>query len=61
MVLRSRSRTESTGLQAIQFRIDPHQSPPPSFKRLAFHLRWNRWNGTRRPQLVIVAADPGAS
>ena len=61
MVLRSRSRTEATGLQAIQFRIDPHQSPPTNFKRLAFHLRWNRWNGTRRPQLVIVAADPGGA
>jgi len=59
MVLRSRSRTETGGLQAIQFRIDPAQSPPPRFDRLAFHLRWNRWNGTRRPQLVIAAADPG--
>ncbi len=61
MVLRSCRRTEPTGLQAIQFRIDPHQAPPPSFKRLAFHLRWNRWNGTQRPQLVIVATDPGPS
>ena len=61
MVLRSHRRTESTGLQAIQFGIDPTQNPPTRFKRLAFHLRWNRWNGNQRPQLVVVATDPAPS
>jgi single-stranded-DNA-specific exonuclease len=58
MALRSRSRAETKTLQAIQFRIDPAQPPPHCFRRLAVHLRWNRWNGTRRPQLVIAAVDP---
>jgi single-stranded-DNA-specific exonuclease len=58
MVLRPRSRAETKPLQAIQFRIDPAQPPPHCFRRLAVHLRWNRWNGTQRPQLVIAAADP---
>lgn len=45
-------------VQAIQFNIDPEQPPPGSFDRLACHLRWNRWNDSRRPQLVVVATDP---
>lgn len=61
MVLRSHRRTESAGLQAIQFGIDPALNPPAYYKRLAFHLRWNRWNGNQRPQLVVVATDPAPS
>jgi single-stranded-DNA-specific exonuclease len=45
-------------IQAIHFNIDPQQPPPKRFDRLAGHLRWNHWNGSRRAQLVIVATDP---
>jgi single-stranded-DNA-specific exonuclease len=58
MLLRSRNRIETAGLHAIQFNIDPEQNPPACFKRLAFHMRWNRWNGSRHPQLVVAATDP---
>jgi single-stranded-DNA-specific exonuclease len=58
MVVHSRSRSEAEALQAIHFNIDPAVDPPPRFARLAFHLRWNRWNGNRRPQLVVAATDP---
>jgi single-stranded-DNA-specific exonuclease len=58
MVLRSRHQSNGQRYQAIQFNIDPDQEPPASFKRLALHLRWNRWNGSRRPQVMVVATDP---
>jgi single-stranded-DNA-specific exonuclease len=40
-------------LAAIQFNIDPQQPQPDFFPRMAFRLRWNRWNGSRTPQLLI--------
>lgn len=58
MTLRSRNQTENFSLPAIQFNIDPNQPPPQAYKRLAFHMRWNRWNGSRRPQLLVIATDP---
>ena len=58
MVLQSRTRTTPAGYHAIQFNIQPDQKPPTRYERLAFHLRWNRWNGSKRPQLMIVATDP---
>jgi len=58
MTLRSHNRTENFSLPAIQFNIDPDQPPPQAYKRLAFHMRWNRWNGSRRPQLLVKATDP---
>ena len=45
-------------VQAIHFNVDPAQSPPERFDRMACHVRWNRWKESRRPQLVIVATDP---
>ncbi len=58
MVLRSRHHGNGQRYQAIQFNIDPDQEPPAFFKRMALHLRWNRWNGSRRPQVMVVATDP---
>lgn len=58
MVLRSRNQATTADYHAIQFNIEPAQKPPTRYKRLAFHLRWNRWNGSKRPQLMIAAADP---
>lgn len=58
MVLKSGQGTDRGRIQAIQFNIDPQQPPPAGFARLAFHLRWNRWNDSRRPQLVVQATDP---
>lgn len=57
MVLRPRNRAASAGHHAIQFNIQPEQKPPTRYKRLAFHLRWNRWNGSKRPQLMVAATD----
>lgn len=40
---------------AIQFNVDPAAKPPAFHERIAFRLRWNRWNGTQSPQLMIEA------
>jgi len=58
MVLRPRHQAATASQNAIQFNIQPEQKPPAYFNRLAFHLRWNRWNGSKRPQLMVAATDP---
>ncbi|HPA15051.1 MAG TPA: single-stranded-DNA-specific exonuclease RecJ [Desulfobacterales bacterium] len=40
-------------LNAIHFNIDPVVSHNEHFDRIAFRLRWNRWNGRKTPQIVI--------
>ena len=57
MVLQSDNKPGSNGHQAIQFNVPPDQTPVSRFERLAVHLRWNRWKGAKRPQLVVTAAD----
>ena len=39
---------------AIQFNIDPNQVLPERLRKIAFHLQWNRWNGGKSAQMVIV-------
>jgi single-stranded-DNA-specific exonuclease len=58
MVLKSRHPATTMRVPAIQFNVDPAHMPPARFTRLAFCLRWNRWNGSRRLQLVVQATDP---
>jgi single-stranded-DNA-specific exonuclease len=46
------------GLKAVQFNR-PHQPHQPlAFDRIAFRLRWNRWNGHRSLQLLLEATSP---
>jgi single-stranded-DNA-specific exonuclease len=58
MILKSASSAHTARVRAIHFNVDACQAPPKRFDRLAGHLRWNRWNNTQTPQLVIVATDP---
>jgi single-stranded-DNA-specific exonuclease len=58
MVLRAHTMGDGKAYQAIQFNIPPQETPAPRFRLLAFHLRWNRWKGSKRPQLVVVGAEP---
>ncbi|MCU0557454.1 MAG: single-stranded-DNA-specific exonuclease RecJ [Desulfobacterales bacterium] len=53
MVLLQTGRDAGTPLSAIQFNIDPQHPQPDFFPRMAFRLRWNRWNGSRTPQVFI--------
>lgn len=40
-------------IPAIQFNIDPQRPPAAIFERVAFRLRWNRWNGRKRIQIIV--------
>jgi single-stranded-DNA-specific exonuclease len=53
MVLQQSGPDADSRLAAIQFNIDPQQRQPDFFPRMAYRLRWNRWNGSRTPQLLI--------
>ncbi|OQY56331.1 MAG: single-stranded-DNA-specific exonuclease RecJ [Desulfobacteraceae bacterium 4572_88] len=46
----------SQGIQAIHFNVDTHVPLKKHFDRMAFHLRWNRWNGKRTAQLLVEEA-----
>ncbi len=53
MVLsQGKGRTDKT-FNSIQFNIDPDAPLEENFDRIAFRLRWNRWNGRKTAQLVI--------
>lgn len=39
---------------AIQFNIDPSQALPNRLRKIAFHLKWNRWNGRKSAQMIIA-------
>ncbi len=38
---------------AIQFNVDPTQPLPSLFDRIAYRIRWNRWNGRQILQIII--------
>ena len=58
MVLRPSSPAGAHSLQAIQFNAGPDKEELTSFVQMAFRVRWNHWNGTRRLQLVVEAVHP---
>jgi single-stranded-DNA-specific exonuclease len=38
---------------AIQFNVDTQISEKDNFDQMAYRLRWNRWNGRKRAQIII--------
>ena len=57
MVLSQVSDPRNARFDAIQFNVQPGKASSEHFERIAFELQWNRWNGNRRPQLVVTAAE----
>lgn len=55
MVLRPKERTD-VKISAIQFNVGAGPFTD-AFERIAFRLRWNRWNGRKTAQLLIEAAE----
>lgn len=53
MVLRQSSRPNTPSFQAIHFNIDEECAKEKSFAKVAFKLRWNRWNGKKIAQMII--------
>ncbi len=55
MVLGQSGQYTPKRFAAIQFNSDPKANLPDFFDRIAFRLRWNRWNHAQTVQLVIEA------
>jgi single-stranded-DNA-specific exonuclease len=53
MVLRQSSRPNTPSFQAIHFNVDEQSVKEKKISRLAFKLRWNRWNGKKTAQIVV--------
>jgi hypothetical protein len=58
-VLRPAGQPAARAFQAIHFHADLRQEAPVRYERMAYKLRWNRWNGSQTLQLVIEEASPG--
>jgi single-stranded-DNA-specific exonuclease len=53
MVLKQTSHSASKSVNAIHFNLDAGMPLKYSFDRIAFRVRWNRWNGIQAGQLII--------
>ena len=53
MVLAQPSTAGKKYLHAIQFNVDSTEPLDGALPHLAYRLRWNRWNGRKRLQLII--------
>jgi single-stranded-DNA-specific exonuclease len=59
MLLRQAAGPADRTFRAIHFQADPRCGAPAHFERMAFKLRWNRWNGSKTVQLVIEEVSSG--
>ncbi|MGD9054957.1 MAG: single-stranded-DNA-specific exonuclease RecJ [Desulfobacterales bacterium] len=57
MTLTQGDRRSAKSINAICFNAAKNLLSATSFERLAFRLRWNRWNGNKSIQLVIEDAQ----
>lgn len=57
MLLRPAGGAAHRSFQAIQFHADPRHDALTHFERMAYKLRWNRWNGSKALQLVVEAVS----
>ena len=53
MVLSQSAGGPGPAIQAIHFNVDGRQTMEKDFARMVFKLRWNRWNGNKRAQIVV--------
>jgi single-stranded-DNA-specific exonuclease len=58
MVLAHPGSASRAGLKAIQFNRPHRPGERLVFERVAFRLRWNRWNGSRQLQLIVEETWP---
>ena len=53
MTLRAASSANTRPMNAIWFNVEPTVPNFDRIRRLAYRLRWNRWNGRKTPQLLV--------
>ena len=59
MLLRQPGDSRRHSIRAIQFNVNPNDLLPDAFERVAFRLRWNRWNGKKSVQIIVEDTLPG--
>ena len=52
MTLTQSRGADGKAVGAIQFNVDPAERPE-RFEKIAYRLRWNRWNGKKTTQILI--------
>jgi len=52
MVVHQSPEPNATRMQAMCFHTNPGQQPD-RFDRIAYRLRWNRWNGKKTAQIIV--------
>ena len=57
MRLRSATDSKAFPIDAILFNAPADEQPQRRFHRIACHVRWNRWRGRKRIQLVVKDFD----
>lgn len=58
MLLRQPEAACDRAVSAIHFNRDTDRPLPEFFEKIVFRLQWNRWNGRKVAQMVIVATAP---
>jgi single-stranded-DNA-specific exonuclease len=53
MVLEQKAGNTAITFNAIQFNVDTRIPLKDTFGQMAYRLRWNRWNGIQKAQIVI--------
>jgi single-stranded-DNA-specific exonuclease len=53
MVLDQPWERSGNPIPAIQFNVDTRIPLTDNFDQIAYRLRWNRWNGRKRAQIII--------
>jgi single-stranded-DNA-specific exonuclease len=53
MVLEQKLENTSKTFNAIQFNVDTRIPMKDTFDRIAYRLRWNRWNGRKNAQIIV--------
>ena len=54
MIVRQSFARSVPPLQAIQFNVEDRTARQTRFEKMVFRLRWNRWNGKKAPQIIVV-------
>ena len=53
MVLKQKTGKSEKRFNSIQFNVEDNAFEKKHFDRMAYRLRWNRWNGKKSAQIVI--------
>ncbi|MCD6224827.1 MAG: single-stranded-DNA-specific exonuclease RecJ, partial [Deltaproteobacteria bacterium] len=53
MLLKQQGSKTDRLINAIQFNIDINKPMQNHYDRMAFHVKWNRWNGSKTMQIIV--------